>query len=262
MFKTRMITSTLMLVLFLSCSKEKLPENYIARVGNSFLTSKDMPEFDISTPQNLKNYVSNWIVDEVLYKEAVKYHFDKDETIEKKVQDYKKQLVIDEFIKFFVNSRVKTSDEEIRNYYLSHRKLFTRHRDEAKVVHIVVKSFEEAKRIKTVFLSNNINELEKLHRKYRFETKVITKGQPIAELDKTIFETPVRKVLGPIATDYGYHVIKILEIKRKGTIKPLDEVRDEIIHRLTQLKIQKAYETLVDSLLSKYKYEIKTEVVK
>lgn len=261
MSKIRMFTGILMLIFFLSCSHEEFPENYIAKVENSFLTSEDIPEFNLKTPQYLKNYVSNWIVDEVLYKEAVKYHFDRDEAIEKKVQDYRKQLAIDEFIKFFVNSKVKISDEEIRNYYLSHRKLFTRHSDEAKVVHIVVKDFKEAKRIKAIFLSNNISELEKLHRKYRFETKIITKGQPIGELDKTIFETPVRRVLGPIATDYGYHVIKILETKRKGTVKPLDEVRDEIIHRLTQIKIQKAYEALVDSLLSKYKYEIKAEFV-
>ncbi|MBO8131340.1 MAG: peptidyl-prolyl cis-trans isomerase [Candidatus Marinimicrobia bacterium] len=253
----------ILLLLFLTifnCSKDSVPKYFIARINKSYITDDDIPNSISKDKESLKKYVTDWIIKEALYLEAKKYHFDKDERLLQKVENYKKSLVIDEFIKYFVNSRIKISENDIRKYYLENRnKLFVRNFDEAKVIHVVVKTYSEAKTIKSAFLSNNQKELEKLYNQYKFETKVIKRGQPIIEIDKTIFDTPPRRVLGPIATDYGYHVIKVLERNRKGSIIPIDEVRDEIIQRLTQIKIQESYSMLVDSILKKYKYEIRIE---
>ena len=125
--------------------------------------------------------------------------------------------------------------------------------------HLVIGDFDEANRIKNILRSRNRREIDQLFSNYTFETKVVRRNESIKEIDKTIFESPRRNVLGPIPSDYGYHIIEVISRARAGSIRPIDEVRDEILQKLTQSKIQDYYNSYVDSIISITDYEIKNE---
>ena len=47
------------------------------------------------------------------------------------------------------------------------------------------------------------------------------------EFDDVVFNAPVGSIIGPVQTQYGIHVIKILD-KKKVDVKDLDELKNEI----------------------------------
>ncbi len=254
------------LLLFSFCSSDVKPVNYIARVNDAYLTKSDLlqmlPDIDNSKfvdEDFVKSVISTWVKNEIIFQRAEKYHFDRDESIAYKVQNYKKELIIDSYIHYLLLSNVSIGENEIRDYYFKNRKSFKRNVDEAKVSHIFVDDFDEANRIKKILRSKNHKETDLLFLKYSFEEKIIRKGESIKEIDKTIFDTTPRNLFGPIPSDYGYHIIEVLSRSRAGTIRPIDDVRDEILQRITQIKIQENYNVLVDSLIRSSDFEIKYE---
>lgn len=256
----------LSLLLFTLCSKKQIPVDYLARVNNNYLIKdeliKILPDPDdprFADEDYIKSIISSWVEKEIIYQRAKKYHFDRDVSILYKVKIYEKELIIDSYIRYLMQSNVTVTENEIRDYYFKNRSSFTREFDEATVSHIVVNDFEEANRIKTVLESKKRNDLDKLFQQYNFETKTILRGVAIKEIDKTIFETTPRKMLGPIPTDYGYHIIEVLSRYRAGSVRTIDEVRDEILQQITQSKIQENYTTLIDSLISVSDIEIRDE---
>jgi len=246
-----------------SCGTHRDEDNVIARVGKSVLTQNDLQKM---IPENRENppvsdnvvnsLVSSWVRKEMLYQKAKEYHFDRDEYLRVKVDNYLRDLTIDSYVRYILQNYLKIAETEIDNYYAVNKSSFVRDKDEAKISHAVVKNFDEALKIKSALLAKNSDELDKLFKKYPFETKVIRRGESLAELDKTIFTSSPKQVYGPIASDYGFHIVEILAIYRAGAIRPEEEVRDEIIQRLTEQKIQEEYSQQVDSLLSTISYEI------
>jgi parvulin-like peptidyl-prolyl isomerase len=248
---------------FFSCSSKSKDDDYIARVGNKTLTAEELsliiPEtsdYQPITKKQIDSYISNWVKKEVLFQKAKEYHFDKDKTIQLKIENFKKEMVIDLFFKYYMQINVTINEEEIGNYYLENERCFIRDTKEAMVNHVLVQDFEGAKEIRDVLQSQNREKIGNLYDSYKFEAKIIKEGDAIEEIDKTIFENQSRRVLGPIATDYGYHIIEVIAIYDEGSTKPIEQVRDEIIQRLTQAKIQQNYNNFVDSLMSLADVEI------
>jgi parvulin-like peptidyl-prolyl isomerase len=59
-------------------------------------------------------------------------------------------------------------------------------------------------------------------------------------------------ISGPIKTRYGYHYIQLLDKQKKGTIKELDIVRNEIIIRLQLTKRNEEIDKLKNTLRSRF----------
>jgi len=254
------------LTAFSFCNNSNEPVDYIARVNDVYLTTNyirniypDMDSDNFASDDYLKSITSSWVKNEILYQQAERYHFDKEESIQYKIENYKKQLIIDSYVHFLLQTNIDVSENEIRNFYFQNRSSFLRDVDEAKVSHLILENFDESNRIKNVLRSRNRREIDQLFNNYNFETKVVRRGESIKELDKTIFESPPRTVLGPIPSDYGYHIIDVLSRSKAGSIRSIDDVRNEILQKLTQSKIQDYYNAYIDSLFSITDYEIKTE---
>lgn len=67
------------------------------------------------------------------------------------------------------------------------------------------------------------------------------------ELEATAFSLSVGDISDLITTPYGYHIIKVLDIKTAG-IRPLSEVKDEIKKYLEQREVQKRLPDYFDKL--------------
>jgi len=253
---------------FLACTDNPEKINYIARVDDTYLTEQKLLEMlpedkTLSSDKTelVKSLISNWTKKQILFQKAQKYHFDEDPILKNRAEDYFKELVIDAYLKYKFQSNVHITEQEIRDYYFKNKKSFIRTSEEAKIAHVVVNDYETARSIKATLLSYDANKKSRLFSQYDFETKIVRKGQSVNELDKTIFETRPRHILGPIASDYGYHVIEVLARYSQGSVRPIKEVRDEIFQHLTQMKIQRKYILLTDSLMSTADYEIREDKI-
>ncbi|MEM2144069.1 MAG: peptidyl-prolyl cis-trans isomerase [Candidatus Jordarchaeaceae archaeon] len=254
------------LILLNGC--ERKSGSYIARVGKKYLEKEELarllPESGVSpnlTKDDVNSVVNNWIIKEILYQKALEYHFDRDPNIKSRVENYYKDLVIDAFVRYYFQSNINISEEEIQNYYQKNRQSFTRDKEEAKITHVVVQSFPDAMTIKKALINRDQAVLDTFLLKYKFETKIVRRGDAITELDKTIFETPPKNVLGPVATNYGYHIIEIIDRYPTGSLRTLDEVRDEIYQKLFQTKLKENYDLLIKEVMKDADFEIKEESI-
>jgi peptidyl-prolyl cis-trans isomerase D len=75
----------------------------------------------------------------------------------------------------------------------------------------------------------------------------ITQGQTVPEFEKTAFSQPVGSISDLVKTQYGFHIIKVLE-KETAHTKPFEEVKDSIKTPLMLSKADRQAGDLADKL--------------
>jgi len=150
--------------------------------------------------------------------------------------------------------RVSVSDEEIRRYYEEHKDLYSTP-EERRVAHILISSSEEGEEAAEAKAEKVYQELQQggdfaaLAKRYSDDPGsadqggdlgYIEKGMLDPQFDEVAFSLPEGEVSEPVRTEFGYHIIKVLEVK-PAKVKPLSEVRDEIARELKREKAEKLY---------------------
>lgn len=77
------------------------------------------------------------------------------------------------------------------------------------------------------------------------------RGQMVPEFDQAAFAAEVDHVVGPVKTQFGYHLIKVTE-KNEATVAPYADVEEIIKKNLLQDKQNKAYTKKAEELRAKY----------
>lgn len=75
----------------------------------------------------------------------------------------------------------------------------------------------------------------------------VSRGELLAEIDKTVFALPVGAVSDPIATRFGWHLVKVLE-KAPVSYRPFSEVKAEILKREQETQFQKKLAEYLEKL--------------
>lgn len=66
------------------------------------------------------------------------------------------------------------------------------------------------------------------------------KGLMVESFDEAVFSASVGEIQGPIETQYGFHIIRLDEIKPAETT-PFDEVKEQLERDIKQSKVEEAY---------------------
>ena len=77
------------------------------------------------------------------------------------------------------------------------------------------------------------------------------KGQMVKEFEEAAFAAEIGEVVGPVKTQFGYHLIKV-EKKNEPSVVPYEEVAEKIKQTVLQQKQNQAYSTKLSELMSKY----------
>lgn len=153
--------------------------------------------------------------------------------------------------------RLEVTEDEAKAYYEEHKSEY-RSQAYAGAKHILVDSEELAEEIKEMLSKQEIS-FEDAARKYSScpskeqggDLGLFNPGQMVAEFDKAVFEGPVGELLGPVKTQFGYHLITVTELN-EGDQKSFDEVKDEVSSKLLNEKRNAAYDAKIAELEAKY----------
>lgn len=78
-----------------------------------------------------------------------------------------------------------------------------------------------------------------------------SKGQMVPEFEKAAFEGELNTLIGPVKTQFGYHLIRV-EDKKEGSEVPFEQLQSQIHQQLVQEKQRQAYNKKVAQLTEKY----------
>ncbi len=75
---------------------------------------------------------------------------------------------------------------------------------------------------------------------------VIARDQMVKPFEDAVFEMEAGEIRGPIETQYGYHLIKLTEL-REGEQQSLDEVRDLVVEEVATIQAEQTFSELAES---------------
>lgn len=184
-------------------------------------------------------------------------------------QRFRRDLEAGQIMRLKVSSRVKVTDEDVRNYYQTNAKLFGGE-DELKVRHIFIPlaaGATPADEAKVRAQGEKILARVAAGQDFAALAREVSKGPSASEggdlgwlrrgtlapeLDRAVFALQVGRTSGLVKTRTGYHVLKVDE-RRVGGAKTFDEVKEEIRDRLTNEQ--------VDTFRSQYVADLRREAL-
>lgn len=206
--------------------------------------------------ERLKTEIIN---QELYYVDALKNGLDKDEEYLKKVELMKEQLLRTYAIHKTI-SKIEISDEELKDYYEKNSAKYSS-AESVRAAHILISTEDEGNEI-----------VEKLKAGETFETLASTqsncpskenggdlgyfsRGQMVPEFEQKAFSMNVGEVSEPIKSQFGYHIIKLLD-KRAAGAKDFDSVKESIRATVFNIKQNEAFYEKAKSLMKEYKVEM------
>ena len=262
-----MIILILILIALFSCSSDgDIEEGVYARVGDKTLKKKDIitgASSDLINTNSILHFTKKWVKNTLLFEAALNANLDKDRLLLEKKEVFYKDLLVSSFLELESKKQINVSKKEVLNYYRTHKKGFTINESEIRLKHFVLPSKKEAVKLKKLLKSNKKGAaLEEYIYKYKPETKTVKKSLVSDNLIGFVFNHVVGDIIGPKRIRSSYHVFEILKKNKKGTIRGLEVVYDEIQNRIFKKKEAVFLTTVLDSLYLSADIYISPEVNK
>tara|TARA_A100000164_G_C21884233_1_gene761884 strand:+ start:860 stop:1633 length:774 start_codon:yes stop_codon:yes gene_type:complete len=236
-------------VLIYSCSprEEQKPLVY-ARVGNEELNQKNIsvPSFpNRPNYDGLSFYINSWVDETILFISAKRTGLLKDASLVKKRDAFYKSLIVSSFVENETSKRIKITNEEIKDYYKENSVDFIRNNDVVFAEQYILNDKDSANILLSLILSDKQKKINQFT--HQLESGYIKEGIFSPNVDFQIFKKN-NKIVGPIKSKGLYYILNILSKHKKGSLRGLEEVYDEIYQRIYKGKQSIEYVFLMDSL--------------
>lgn len=268
----RLTSVAALVLLLLACQKPQAPRTPVARIDNQTLTLEEIEaRFDSSqalSQAQVHEYIQRWLIDELLYREAVRRGFDRTDQLETRLSDIRRQLAIQALLETEVYNpkSVESRKEEISSYYEAHRTEFIASHDLALLSLALFRDREAANAFRAALVRGTSwsNALQQARLQNQPASLIVVLDSVYyrettlypAELWRVASTTPRQEPSFPIRTDDGFYVLTVWRFTRRGDLSDLRYVRDEIESRLAIARRQQVMDSLLVNLRSKHVVQI------
>ena len=233
------------------CETKKLDESdVLARVGEETLTlkkAKSLNGNNVLKKESVPGLVQDWITGTVLLKKAKKLGIEKDSLLIKKRDAFFNELIVSSFVNQSFQPNIDISKKEVLNYYKKNKETFVRSEDELFLEHYFTEKISFSKKLSSFFVSNKKEDIRVAD--FLIEAKSVKRGKNPGFFEPHLFDTN-KNLVGPIRSKKGYHFFKILNRYKKGSLKSLDQVYNEIHQRLYKQKEMSFSVAFLDSIIN------------
>jgi len=190
-------------------------------------------------------------VSEKVYREALRNDIDEEERIKRMIKSYKKQLIIDEFIKRTSNEAV--TDEQVVAKYEELVEIL-KGQEERKIKHILVDSEDDAEA--AIREIRRTGSFEKVAKRKSLDNATaidggelgyVLKDQLVPEFSEVAFILKEGAISKPVKTTYGWHVIKVDDV-REAQPAEFEAVREQIKSNLIEQNKQEYLQGIAQTL--------------
>lgn len=271
-------------IIIQSCtsSSKKSDDNelVLAKVNKTTLTITELSQF---TPQGiskadsiilLKKYINKWANDELFYQEALNYLTVEDIDIEKEIENYRKELITYKFQTKLITEKLDTllTQSEIESYYNKNAKNFLLKNNIVKVLYVKTPaSIPNLDKLKKLCYSNNLKDAQQLNALcIQYANNYYTNNNTWLMFDDLKKEIPQLKEVPEYNLQNGkifefndaknYYFLKIIEIKSKNTLSPINFERNNIKAMLLNERKKKLINSIKQDFFEKAKANKQIEI--
>lgn len=243
-----------------------MSQEVLAVIAGKELTQADFEEFLQRIPQEQRAYASHPQAKQQLMDQFIAANLfakmGEDENIEgteefQKVMSSLKKDVLSQMAMAKVLEDISVSEEEAKAFYDANEEKFVKG-ETLQAKHILIDSEEKGNEISKA-IENQETTFEEAAGKYSScpskekggDLGEFGKGQMVKEFEDAAFAAEIGKVVGPVKTQFGYHLIKVEQKNAPGT-KTFDEVKTEIANDMLQQRRAAVFNAKIEELKAKY----------
>ena len=243
-----------------------MENNVLAVVAGYEITEAELDTFMKGLPREQQMYASHPQFRAQCLENLMAIHLFAAEGLETKIdetEEFKKAMesarteILAQLAVANVMKAIKVEEDELKAYYEANLNQFEKGAT-VSAKHILVKEEDECNAILAA-----INAGEKTFEEAAKESSTCPsgqqggslgefgKGQMVKEFEEAAFAAEIGQVVGPVKTQFGYHLIKV-EAKNEATVSAFEEVKESIRRMLVQQKQNTGYGEKVAALKEKY----------
>ena len=152
---------------------------------------------------------------------------------------------------------ISVTDAEAKEYFLGHSKEFAS-KASATAKHVLVDNEDKANQIKEE-IESGAKSFEDAAKEYSTcpsaqkggSLGTFGRGQMVKEFENAVFDGELNKVIGPVKTQFGYHLIWV-DDKNEGEVPEYDSIAEQVKGYLVNKKQQETYQSKLKELREKY----------
>ena len=277
--RTALISRTLILSLLIAgvagCGREGGRKSYVARVDRAELTDEDLSLSRDSLGdyhRQSQEYVNDWIVNELLYQEAVRLGLTEGDEFLKQLEATKRHLAIEALLdrEVYAIDTSSVSDQAIAAVYASSAKAYALRQDVVNASYVLFSERDPANAFRSKVLRGTswddaVQQVERDSIARRQLRRVATRQyftqsslypEELWKLARSLGKEDVSFV---VKTNDGFCVLKAHGMKRQGDIPDLAFVRNEIRDRLLIEQRRNRYDQLIADLRAKHSVDIRMD---
>ncbi|AOV06477.1 foldase protein PrsA [Sporosarcina ureilytica] len=226
------------------------------------IVALEVKKEDIKVPEDeIKEEVANFM-ENAGGEEAFKNALEQSGMTE---EDFKKDVIQYLSIRKLMEPRVEVTDEEIETYFEENKDSFNVE-EQVEARHILVEDEKTANEIEQKLKDGE--DFAELAKEYSTDEGsgalggdlgFFTRGRMVPEFEEKAFSMKVGEISEPVKTEYGYHIIEVLD-KKEAKDATLEDNIVEIREKLFEDKMQAEYVTWLED--AREKYDIKNNLKK
>ena len=243
------------LVLFLAILGQgwaTLAQADIAKVNNKTLTEADLKSAvtginEVQAENLLKDkasrrqLVNSLIEQELLLQKAETEKLDQSAEYKKAVDNFRRQYLVSAILE--KNLKSKLTDKAAREYYNKNKMKFSS--DQVRAQHILVATEKEAEDMLKKAKEKDADfqalaeksSLDPSAKNNRGDLGFFTRDRMVPEFADAAFTAKPGQIVGPIKTSFGFHIIKVVDLK-PGKTPGFEEIEMQVKNTLRQSLIE------------------------
>jgi len=157
----------------------------------------------------------------------------------------RRQILIKKYVQMLCPETLPVTSEKLLEFYTEHKEFFCKP-EKVHCAHILIRGTDDAAKLKAGKLRSEINNLEDFLYYSRTcsdcpskstcgDLGWFPKGKMIPEIDQIAFNMEINEISQPFLSDYGYHILMLLEKSEKQDI-PFEDIKDSLYARMQQIE--------------------------
>ncbi|HEX37910.1 MAG TPA: hypothetical protein ENG70_03505 [Candidatus Cloacimonetes bacterium] len=285
--RSLIIISLLSILVFAGCElgeKEKDTSQILAEWDGGTITEKQfneridlIPEFYRPrggfTIEQKQKYLDDYAIEEIFYLEALEKGVDKSKAAQDFYHQNAERIILDMYYKDTIKKEIKPTEEELMAFYEAHKDDYYKKSPTANLLYIETETMEDANMayqkilggadfvevMKEYSINENIKKKDGKINNVRKGGYIPNVGRS-DELDSLIFVAEVNDVIEPIKINETFHIVKVID-KDMSTVRPYDDVEEDVKNRYKSEKEQELRQQLIEKLMKKYNVIIDSAAV-